>query len=139
MRAGRPGRLATALLECEIEPLEGVVVSASPDYLKQLFLILLDNAVKYTPSGGHVKVTGNLNEGEAAITVTDTGIGIAKADVPRIFDRSFRAENAHFRSGVGLGLAIARRIIDQHGGKIEVATELGQGSAFTVSLPLMNS
>ncbi len=126
-------------LECEIEPLEGVVVSASPDYLKQLFLILLDNAVKYTPSGGHVTVTGNLNEGEAAITVADTGIGIAKADVPRIFDRSFRAENAHFRSGVGLGLAIARRIIDQHGGKIEVATELGQGSAFTVSLPLMNS
>jgi two-component system OmpR family sensor kinase len=126
-------------LECDVEPLEGAVVAATPDYLKQLFLILLDNAVKYTPTGGCVKVTGEVDGGKAAITVTDTGIGIPTTDLPRIFDRSYRAENARFRSGVGLGLSIARRISEQHGGKIEVATELGRGSTFTVILPLLNS
>jgi signal transduction histidine kinase len=125
-------------LEYDTGPLEGAVVAATPDYLKQLFLILLDNAVKYTPTGGRVEVTGAVNDGTAAVTVADTGVGIPQADVPRIFDRSYRAENARFRSGVGLGLSIARRIVEQHGGKIEVDTELGRGSSFTIVLPLLN-
>jgi signal transduction histidine kinase len=126
-------------LEYDTGPLEGAVVAATPDYLKQLFLILLDNAVKYTPSGGRVEVTGAVNGGTAAVTVADTGVGIPPADLPKIFDRSYRAENARFRSGVGLGLSIARRIVEQHGGKIEVDTELGRGSSFTIVLPLLNS
>jgi len=67
--------------------------------------------------------------------VADTGIGIPPSDLPRIFDRFHRAENARFRSGAGLGLAIAQRIAEQHEGKIEVESELGQGSRFIVALP----
>ena len=73
-----------------------------------------------------------------AITVADTGIGIAMNDLSRIFDRFYRAENARFCSGAGLGLAIAHRIVEQHKGKIEVESELGQGSRFIVTLPLLN-
>jgi two-component system, OmpR family, sensor kinase len=72
-----------------------------------------------------------------AITVADTGIGIAMNDLSRIFDRFYRAENARFCSGAGLGLAIAHRIVEQHKGKIEVE-KLGQGSRFIVTLPLLN-
>jgi len=73
-----------------------------------------------------------------AITVADTGIGIAMNDLSRIFDRFYRAENARFCSGAGLGLVIAHRIVEQHKGKIEVESELGQGSRFIVTLPLLN-
>ena len=78
-----------------------------------------------------------LSEGTVTIIVADTGIGISAGDLPRIFDRFHRAENARFRSGAGLGLAIAKRITEQHGGKIEVTSELCQGSQFTVTLPCL--
>lgn len=125
-------------LECQgLDRLEDAVVLGNADYLKQLFLILLENACKYTPEGGTVEVIGALNEDSVAITVADTGIGIAESDLPRVFDRFSRAENARFRSGMGLGLSIARSIAEQHGGTITVESELGQGSRFTVSLPLL--
>ncbi len=125
-------------LECRgLQLLEGAIVWGNPDYLKQLFLILLDNAFKYTPAEGRLEVSGVLKESTVAITVADTGIGIAPTDLPRIFDRFCRGENARFRSGAGLGLAIAQRITEQHGGRIEVESELGQGSRFTVTLPLL--
>ena len=129
----RPG------LECQgLGRLEDAVVLGNADYLKQLFLILLENACKYTPEDGTVEVSGTLNEDTVAITVADTGIGIAENDLPRVFDRFYRADNARFRSGMGLGLAIARSIAEQHGGTITAASELGRGSRFTVTLPLLN-
>jgi two-component system OmpR family sensor kinase len=129
----------SAITECRgLESLEGALIWGNADYLKQLFLILLDNAFKYTAAEGKVEVIASLNECTVAITVADTGIGIAQSDLPRVFDRFYRAENARFRSGAGLGLAIAQRITEQHSGKIEVESELGQGSRFTVTLPVLN-
>ena len=130
---GKPG-----LERCGLELLEDAVVLGNADYLKQLFLILLENAFKYTPEGGKVEVIGAVNEDMVTITFADTGIGIAESDLPRVFDRFYRAENARFRSGMGLGLSIAQGIAGQHGGKITVESTLGQGSRFTVFLPLLN-
>ena len=120
-----------------MEPLEGALVWRNPDYLRQLFLILLDNAFKYTGPGGRVEVIGSLDEQMVSIAVADTGIGMLPGELPKIFDRFYRAENARSQSGAGLGLAIAQRIVEQHGGKIQVESELGQGSRFTVTLPLL--
>ncbi len=117
---------------------EDAVVSGNADYLKQLFLILLENAFKYTPDGGHIEVSGALKEDRVIITVADTGIGVAEADLPKVFDRFYRAENARFRSGLGLGLSIAQGIAELHGGKITIESTPGQGSRFTVTLPLLN-
>jgi two-component system OmpR family sensor kinase len=123
-------------LEChDLQLLEGVLVWGNPDYLKQLFLILLDNAFKYTPANGRVEMVASLNGGTVTVTVADTGIGIPPDDLPRIFDRFQRAENARIHPGAGLGLAIAQRIVEQHGGKIAVESTLGQGSRFIVTLP----
>ena len=125
-------------LECRgMESLEGAFVLGNPDYLRQLLLILLDNACKYTAAGGSVEVIGSLDEQMVSITVADTGIGILPGDLPNIFDRFYRAENARSQSSAGLGLAIAQRIVEQHGGKIHVESKSGQGSRFTVTLPLL--
>ena len=125
-------------LECrDLELLEEALVWGNPDYIKQLFLILLDNAFKYTPAKGKVEIVGILNGGTVTITVADTGMGIPPDDLPRIFERFHRAENARFQPGAGLGLAIAQRIAEQHGGKIEVESELGRGSRFLVTLPCL--
>ncbi len=121
----------------DLTPLARAVVWGNPDHLKQLFLILLDNAYKYTPTSGQVEVCGQLSPSAAIITITDTGIGIPAADAPKVFDRFYRAENASSYSGTGLGLAIAKRIAEQHGGTITLASELGQGSRLTVILPLL--
>lgn len=123
-------------LSCRnLELLEDAVVLGNADYLKQLFLILLENAFKYTPARGEVEVSGAWHGGTVAITVADTGIGIAESDLARVFERFYRADNARFRSGMGLGLPIARSIAEQHGGTITAESTLGQGSRFTVLLP----
>ncbi len=100
------------------------------EQLRRLWLILLDNAVKYTPSGGVISVTVRAN----AVEISDTGIGIAAEHRARIFERFYRADKARSRSqgGTGLGLAIARHIATSHGAAIEVASEPGVGSRFTV-------
>ena len=106
--------------------------------IERLLLILLENAVKYTPAGGHVSLE-LINEGDRArIEVRDTGIGISESDRPHIFERFYRADVARTRDsgGSGLGLAIARWIVEQHGGVIEAQSTLGRGSVFRVTLPL---
>lgn len=137
-RKARPSDSKLNLEYRELDLVEDAVVLGNADYLKQLFLILLENAFKYTPEGGKVEVIGTLNEDTVAITVADTGIGIAESDLSRVFDRFYRAENARFRSGMGLGLSIAQSIAEQHGGKITLESTVGQGSRFTVILPLLN-
>ena len=137
-RQARPAGCAT-VLECrDLDLLEGAVVQGNADYLKQLFLILLDNAFKYTSPGGHVEVRAALHADTLTVTVSDTGIGIASTDLPHIFDRFYRADNARVQAGMGLGLAIAQRIAEHHGGTIAVESALGRGSRFTVTLPLLN-
>lgn len=121
--------------DTEDRALAGVAVQGSADYLKQLILILLDNAFKYTPAGGEVRLQAALEDGGARISVSDTGSGIDPGDLPHIFERFYRGKNASCRTGTGLGLAIARWVAEQHGGAIEVVSTPGRGSRFTVLLP----
>ncbi len=122
-----------------MEELDPVVVSGDPDALRQLLLILLDNAVKYTPAGGRITVRLREQAGQVRLTVSDTGIGIEPEHVPHIFERFYRADSARTAGGTGLGLSIARWIVGQHGGHIEVTSSRGQGSIFTVHLPKESS
>jgi signal transduction histidine kinase len=115
--------------------LDDVIVKGDADYLNQLFLILLDNAFKYTTAGGEVRVEASLEDGRARVIVADTGSGIDPLDIPRIFDRFYRGGNAAGTPGTGLGLAIARWVAEQHGGRIEVESTPGGGSRFSVVLP----
>lgn len=117
------------------------VVMGDPDRLKQLLLNLVDNALKYTPPGGQVTLGLSRAEGWAAVAVMDTGLGIPAEDLPRLFDRFYRVDKSRSRpqGGTGLGLSIARWIAEAHGGSIEVQSEVGKGSTFTVRLPLAPS
>jgi two-component system, OmpR family, sensor kinase len=129
----------TIHMECQgLEALEDAVVSGNADYLKQVLLIVLENACKYTPDGGNVTIRGEMRGQHLTISIADTGIGIDQAEVPRLFERFYRAKNARDQPGMGLGLSIARGIIEQHGGTISVESTRGQGSRFLISLPLLN-
>lgn len=118
---------------------EGVptAVLADPDLLRQAITNLVDNALRETGAGGRVLVEVSDGDGLARLAVTDTGPGIAPEDLSRIFDRFYRVDKARGsdRGGSGLGLEITRRIVEAHGGTIEVASELGVGSTFTITLP----
>lgn len=115
-----------------------VSIQADADALRRALLILLDNAVKYTPQGGSVRIALETNDGFAVISVFDTGIGIAIQDLAHVFDRFWRADKARSREqgGAGLGLSIAKWIIDIHGGSIDVESEPGKGSIFHVRVRL---
>jgi heavy metal sensor kinase len=118
--------------------LPAIILTGDDEMLKRMLLNLLDNAVKYTPEGGEIKIALESTDGAARIVVTDTGIGIPAEDQSRIFDRFYRVDKARSRAlgGAGLGLSIARWIVEGHGGTLSVESAPGRGSAFTVSLPL---
>ena len=112
-------------------------VEALPDQIKLVWTNLLSNAIKYSEPGGKVRVTLWQEDREILGKVQDTGIGIAQEDLARVFDEFYRASNARAVSplGTGVGLALARRIVENHGGRIWVESELDKGTAFTFSLP----
>ncbi len=112
-----------------------VLLNGDAAFLRQLFLIFLDNAIKYSPAGSRVRVTLARLE-DVRICFQDEGIGIAKDDLPRIFERFFRAGPPTETQSGGLGLAIAQAIVRAHSGTIECASEVGVGSTFTVRLPV---
>jgi signal transduction histidine kinase len=120
--------------------LEDVTVSGDPTRLRQLFLNLVTNAIKYTPRDGRVDLSLSKRLDAITFTVRDSGIGIAANDLPHIFDRFWRADRvrsrASERGGFGLGLAIAQYIAHAHGGSLTVSSRLGRGSVFTVTLPI---
>ncbi len=124
-------------LTADIDP-ELPSISAIRNHAKQLFAVLVENAVKYTPEGGTVTVTAEENNGEVRVAVTDTGIGVPPEETGEIFGEFFRASNArkHERVGTGLGLSIAKKVADDLGGRIELESTLGKGSTFTVILPV---
>ena len=124
-------------LRADIPP-EPLTVCASEDGLDRVFDNLIGNAVKYTPEGGRVSVHLSKQVASAVITVADTGIGIPEKDLPHLWEEFFRASNAR-RSripGTGLGLSIVRRLVEYYGGLIGVQSVEGQGTTFTVTLPL---
>jgi heavy metal sensor kinase len=116
-----------------------VLLEADPTRMRQLILNLVENAVKYTPAGGSVRVLLVSGNGRVRLSVSDTGIGIAPGDLPHVFDRFWRADTARTRTdqraGTGLGLAISKWIAEAHGGTIDVQSRPGRGTVFTVSLP----
>lgn len=107
--------------------------------LIDLIVILLDNAIKYSSEGGKIIIDSETTDGSIIISVKDQGVGIDEKDLPHIFDRFFRADSARSKtiaSGYGLGLSIAKKIVDNHHGAITVESKLGKGSTFTVRLPI---
>ncbi len=106
--------------------------------IKQILLNLLSNAVKFTPEGGRVAINAKQTNGAVEISVTDTGIGIAPEDQPKIFEefRQVGFDYAHKSEGTGLGLTLAKKFVELHGGRIWVESEVGKGSKFTFTLPL---
>jgi two-component system phosphate regulon sensor histidine kinase PhoR len=122
----------SVLLPDNPEPLVG-----DAEKLSQVLINLLDNAIKYTPEGGKINLEVQQTQDTIEIAVNDTGIGIPKKDLPRIFERFYRVDQARSRElgGTGLGLSIVKHIIEAHGGRVCVESEIGKGSRFTVILP----
>lgn len=121
-----------------LKKIQQVNIEGEENQIKRVFTNLIDNAIKYTQEGGKVEISLEKERSLAKFTVRDTGIGIPEAALPYIFDRFYRVDKARSREtgGCGLGLAIAKWIVDAHKGKIEVKSKVGEGSIFIVSLPL---
>jgi two-component system OmpR family sensor kinase len=119
---------------CETVP--AVSVMGDQDAIKQVLLILLDNALKYTPAGGTITIGAEKTDRAVKIRIADTGPGIAPEDLLHIFERFYRSDESRSGAGAGLGLAIAQELIEAQRGEITVKSEIGKGSAFTVTLPL---
>jgi signal transduction histidine kinase len=124
-------------LAVHVDPRIGEVV-ADERKVKQVLLNLLSNAVKFTPEGGTITMTAILNGGMVEISVADTGIGIAPEDQAAVFEefRQVGTDYARKREGTGLGLALARRLVELHGGALTLQSELGKGSTFTFTIPV---
>ncbi|MFD1675334.1 sensor histidine kinase [Alicyclobacillus fodiniaquatilis] len=120
---------------------ETVEIEADEERIRQLITIIMDNAIKYTGDNGRVEVTWSATGNQVHIIVTDTGIGIDKADLPHIFERFFRADKARSREqqGTGLGLSIAAWIVQQHHGRIQAESQPGQGTSIHIALPIKHS
>lgn len=120
----------------EVETAAAPELSTDPDRLRQIVANLVQNALFHTPPGGLVKLTASRDGGQAVITVTDSGSGIAPGQLPRVFDRFYRAGAGVRDAGLGLGLSISRELARAMGGDITAASKPGEGSSFTVTLPI---
>jgi signal transduction histidine kinase len=118
-----------------ISDADNLFVYGDMQRLQRMVANLLDNALKYTPSGGTVTVSVTANEGQVDFSVSDTGIGISKDDLPHIFTRFYRCDQSRSQAGIGLGLSLTRAIAKAHGGNIAAASDPGKGSEFIVTLP----
>jgi len=125
-------------VELRGESIEAVQLEGNQQSLEIIFSNLLKNALMYTESGGSVSVGLIRSGNQAVVAVADTGIGIAPADLERLFDRFFRVDEARSREdgGSGLGLAIVKAMVDSHRGSIHVESEPGKGTTFSISLPV---
>ena len=121
----------------EVGTFEEAKILADPALVRRLLLIVLDNAIKFTPSGGRVRLDVSAQDGQAAVVVSDTGIGIPAQQLPHVFERFYRGDPARREAeGAGLGLAIARWIADVHGARIDVGSQPGVGTRVTLRFPL---
>jgi two-component system phosphate regulon sensor histidine kinase PhoR len=134
---GRAEAKSLSLVE-RIDGLEDTVqIFADKEALRQILDNLIDNAIKYTPEGGRIRVLGRAEERRVLIEVSDTGIGIPRDEIPRVFERFYRVDRSRGRSigGTGLGLAIVKHIVQRLGGQIRVESRVNAGSTFILSLP----
>jgi two-component system phosphate regulon sensor histidine kinase PhoR len=134
------GRAEARGLDFELDPGpldDGTLIMADEEAIREILDNLIDNAIKYTPEGGSVRVACRLEGDQVAIDVADTGIGIPRDDLPRVFERFYRVDKARSRElgGTGLGLSIVKHLVQSIGGQIAVASRLGAGTRFTVQLP----
>jgi signal transduction histidine kinase len=125
----------------ELRALRPIIVEADEHRLSQVFVNLIDNALRYTPDGGSVDVTIDVDDGYAVIQVRDTGIGIPYKDLPYVFERFYVVDRSRARgiSGAGLGLSIVKHIVEAHGGNVQVESTLGTGTTFTVRVPMVSA
>ncbi len=116
-------------------------IEADPERVHQVLFNLVDNAVRFTPEGGAVRIEAERHDGSVLVSVADTGVGIPEAALPRLFERFYRVDSSRARGdgGTGIGLAIARSVVEAHGGTIRAESEPGLGSTFTFDLPLARS
>jgi two-component system phosphate regulon sensor histidine kinase PhoR len=123
----------------ELVALRPVRVEADPDRLSQVFVNLIDNALRHTRGGGRIRIELDARDSDAVLRVRDTGEGIPYRDLPHIFERFYVVDRSRTRGsgGAGLGLAIVKGIVDAHGGSISAESMLGRGTAFTIRLPIM--
>ncbi len=133
------GPAAEASVELAVDAKTAPPVRGSARDLALLVRNLVDNAVRYTRPGGRVDVSVGPDDGEVVLTVADTGIGIPTRDLPRVFERFYRVDRARSREtgGTGLGLSIVKHVVENHGGRVRVESELGQGTTFEVRLPAL--
>jgi signal transduction histidine kinase len=123
-------------VQLDVLQFEESAAVADPMLARQLLVILLDNAVKFTPPGGRVTLSVRPEDGRATVIVADTGVGIAAGELPRVFDRFYRGDDARRRAdGAGLGLSIAKWITDAHGAALGIESVVGQGTVVTVRFP----
>lgn len=116
-----------------------IEIEGETSSLEELLIIFLDNAIKYTPSGGKVTISAKKEHTNAVMSIKDTGIGIAQEDIHHLFDRFFRADQSRSKNqvpGYGLGLSIAQKIIQEHHGHIDIESQVGKGTTFTITLPI---
>jgi signal transduction histidine kinase len=118
------------------ETTQDVVVRGDQVRLEQAAANLIDNALKYTPSGGEVRVSLKTREGHGVLSVQDTGPGIPEDELPHIWERLFRGDQSRTERGLGLGLSLVKAIVEAHSGSVHVTSELGRGSTFEISLPI---
>ena len=134
--------LADGKVEIKISDIDQVLICGDRDRIKQVMLNMIVNAINYTPAGGKVTVKLGKEKGQAYLSVRDNGIGISPEDLPHIFERFYRSEKSRSRpsdgKGFGLGLPIANWIVQNHGGRIDVESAPGEGTTFSVWLPLID-
>jgi heavy metal sensor kinase len=120
-------------LNCSVQ--DGILLMGDSPMIQRMLSNLLDNAIKYTPSGGKVSISASQSPAQVVVAVKDTGIGISSRDLPHIFERFYRCDQSRSQAGIGLGLSLSRAIARAHGGDIAAESMPNQGSTFTVSLP----
>ncbi|MFE3173333.1 sensor histidine kinase [Amycolatopsis sp. NPDC059090] len=137
LAAAHAPRAETAGVQLSVPPMENPAITADPVRLRQALDNLVSNAIRHTPPGGLVTVTASQRENDAIFEVTDTGTGISPEDLPRVFDRFWRADPSRSRisGGSGLGLAIVRKLTEAHGGEVTATSTPGEGTTFTLRFP----
>ncbi|NLO86927.1 MAG: HAMP domain-containing histidine kinase [Clostridiales bacterium] len=135
----REAKLLSAVHRFELSPAQNAKINGDKSMIKQLMRILVDNAIKYTPADGAITLGVKCDSKSCILSVNDTGAGISIGELPKVFDRFYRCDEARQSqtSGHGLGLSIARIIVVAHGGKLKVRSKVGAGTTFSVSLPLV--